>query len=827
MKFTHTLALMVVHLLVTSRLPAVTPTAEELAEAQRWARAAFEAIPQARPAEPFMMPYLKSGTIERNRVSGRTFRIGGKEYERGLHVPSVGKIVIHLPAPGMKFNARVGMDGNDVGYYDRSWKASIVAVVRAGEKEVFRSEALREGMAAAPVEVNLAGSTELTLEIEDAGGTAAWDQADWAEARVTTAEKKTLWLDELPLGPMPGSYPNEPPFSFRYGDQPSRELLKVWEVHRSRRAIDGERAEQTVTYTDPRTGLVVRAVAILYRDFPVIEWTVYFRNTGSAATPILADIQSLDFSLERNGDGEFILHHNKGTPNSPTDYQPFETVLERKAEKRLAAAGGRPTNTDLCFFNLEWPGQGAIIGLGWPGQWAAQFTRDEGRSLRVRAGQELTHFKLLPGEEVRTPLVALLFWKGDWIHGQSLWRRWMIAHNLPRPGGKLPPPQAAAGSNRQLSEMQEANEENQKAFLDRYLEEGLKIDYWWMDAGWYPFQTGWWNTGTWEPDPKRFPRGLRAISDYAHAKGVKTLVWFEPERVYRGTWLSEKHPDWLLGHEGDNRLLDLGNPQAREWLTNHIDQLLTEQGIDLYRQDFNFDPLPFWRANDAEDRQGITEIRHVEGYLAYWDELRRRHPNMLIDSCASGGRRNDLETLRRAVPLWRSDYAYDTTAMQDFTYGMATWIPYFGTGVNTFDAYGFRSQMTPALALGWDLRRKDRDYNSLRRIMAQWRQVADFYYGDYYPLLPYTTSDKEWLAWQFDRPEEGDGMVQVFRRPECSYETARLKLRGLEPTAHYKITNLDATGSTEISGKELTEQGLQVSLNHQPDSAVITYKRMR
>ena len=68
------------------------------------------------------------------------------------------------------------------------------------------------------------------------------------------------------------------------------------------------------------------------------------------------------------------------------------------------------------------------------------------------------------------------------------------------------------------------------------------------------------------------------------------------------------------------------------------------------------DPLSFWRDNDAEDRQGITEIRHVEGYLAYWDELRRRHPEMLIDTCASGGRRNDLETLRRAVPLLRSDF---------------------------------------------------------------------------------------------------------------------------------------------------------------------------
>jgi len=286
---------------------------------------------------------------------------------------------------------------------------------------------------------------------------------------------------------------------------------------------------------------------VVYHDFPTVEWTLYFKNTGTQDTPILEDIQALDARFERNAEGEFVLHHSKGSPESPTDYEPFATVLEPKAEKRISAPGGRPTKSDLCYFNLEWPGEGVIIALGWPGQWAAEFKRDDGRGLRVRAGQELTHFKLLPGEEVRSPLVALQFWKGDWIEAQNVWRRWMIAHNLPRPGRKLPPPQTAGGSGRLTIEMQEANEENQKAYLDQYLQSGLKLEYWWMDAGWYVFRPQWWSTGTWEPDPERFPHGLRPIADHAHAKGVKIIVWFEPERVTPGSWLYEKHPDWLLG----------------------------------------------------------------------------------------------------------------------------------------------------------------------------------------------------------------------------------------------------------------------------------------
>ena len=108
-----------------------------------------------------------------------------------------------------------------------------------------------------------------------------------------------------------------------------------------------------------------------------------------------------------------------------------------------------------------------------------------------------------------------------------------------------------------------------------------------------------------------------------------------------------------------------------------------------------------WRANDAPDRQGITEIRHVTGYLAYWDELRRRHPDMLIDTCASGGRRNDLETLRRAVPLWRSDYGYDDPpAMQNLTYGLALWVPYFGTGIRSSNVYSFPQHHGSGLGCG-------------------------------------------------------------------------------------------------------------------------------
>ncbi|HZT43043.1 MAG TPA: alpha-galactosidase [Chthonomonadaceae bacterium] len=647
---------------------------------------------------------------------------------------------------------------------------------------------------------------------------------------MATAKK---WAAEY-LGP---SAP--PPFSFIYAGRPSADLLPAWKPERVTRRLDRNRRELVLTWTDPATGLALRCVAIEYRDFPTLEWTLYLKNTGPADTPIIENLQALDIHVARGPRSEFLLHHNVGSPASPRDYSPLETPLGPNATARISAAGGRPTNSDLSYFNLAWGSEGMIVVVGWPGQWAATFDRDAETGIHLRAGQELTHFRLHPGEEVRSPLIVLQAWKGDWVRGQNLWRRWMMAHAMPRPGGKLPPPQMVASSSRAYEEMKHADEANQILHIDRYLEEGLKIDTWWMDAGWYVQQKGWPQTGTWEVDPARFPHGFKPISDHAHARGVKILVWFEPERVAEGTWLAENHPEWILGGKKGG-LLDLGNPEAWRWLVDHVDRLLTDNGIDVYRQDFNMDPLPFWQANDAPDRQGITEIKHVMGYLAYWDELRRRHPAMLIDSCASGGRRNDLETMRRAVPLWRSDYAYEPIGHQCQTYGISLWLPYYGTGtVATANApyygggwtpvepYAFWSNAAPSLGCGVDVRVPNLDYAALRRLFGQWREISPCYYGDYYPLTPTSQEDSVWIAWQLDRPEKDDGVVQAFRRPKCPEETLTVKLRGLDPQARYTVQNVDGSNQQQRSGRELMEAGLPITIQEPPGAAVITYRRIR
>jgi len=662
-----------------------------------------------------------------------------------------------------------------------------------------------------------------------------------AQIKIGSNNKDGKWQEEF------DSRKANPPFSFQYEGRSSNEFLQSCKFSADHKKLDQNRISHHLVWTDPKTGLQVNWEGLEYSDFNTMEWTVYLTNTGNKETPIIDSLKALDADFVRKPGQEYCLHHWAGTFVTADDFATRSTVLDSEKDMRFLPGGGRTTGKEWPYYNLETGDEGIIIVVSWAGRWYADFQREGRTNLHITAGQETTHFKLLPDEMVRTPMIVMQFWKGgDWIDAQNTWRQWMVKYNVPRPGNKLPRlPLLAACSSHQFAEMTQANEQCQKEFIQSYLDKGLKLDYWWMDAGWYvgAAEKGWPWTGTWEVDrsPNRFPNGLKAISDYAHSRGVKIIVWFEPERVAGGTWITTHHPEWVLGG-ANGGLFNLGNPEALEWMTNHIDKIITDEGIDFYRQDYNIDPLSFWRNNDTEDRQGITENKYVMGYLAYWDALLHRHPNMLIDSCASGGHRLDLETMRRAITLLRSDYLTEPVGQQGHTYGLSFWLPIHGTvynppnaggwgwganqGEKSYNPYVRRSNMCPTGNAVFDFRVEVNDA-LIQKLYQEWLEIGKDYLGDYYPLTKYNLSPEEWLGWQFDVKDKGEGFVQAFRRDGCIYKTAELKLRGLDPKATYLLKNYDVKGSTRATGQELMENGLSIEIPERPGAATIRYEKVK
>jgi alpha-galactosidase len=436
----------------------IKPTSQELRAEKNWlkehlldcklkpAQARPVDLPPSPPA-PGLDVFANNDAVTQNGRGAYRMKIGDKEYARGLYCHAVSKVDVRLPGPGRSFTAVVGLDHNDD---TARGKGSVIFTVKVGDKVAFQSEVMRFGTPAREVNVDLGGAGMFTLEVGDAGDGIGWDQCDWAEAKVTLADGNELWLGDMPLrdrrndagfAPIPRT--SELPISFVYGGQSSDELLAAWPKQATKRKLDASRSEQTFTWTDPQTGLEVRCVAVEYSDFPVAEWTVFFRNTGKTDTAILENIQPLDANFVRGGDGEFVLHGNKGDWCVPESYEPYQITLGPRSNERFAPDGGRPTNgpKGWPYFNLQRPGGGMIFAVGWPGQWACSFTRDAQRGLRIVAGQQLTHLLLQPGEEIRTPLIAALFWQGaDTVRAQNLWRRWFMAHNVPRLNGQTPPP---------------------------------------------------------------------------------------------------------------------------------------------------------------------------------------------------------------------------------------------------------------------------------------------------------------------------------------------------------------------------------------------------
>lgn len=810
---------------------AISPTPAEMAVARQWSAAKFLGTTASTPAAPYIEVVQNFGPVQVDSRGGKPLHFRDQDgrltnFKDGLycHAPSQLRVVLDKPAKG--FEALAGVDSND---QTANGQGSVVFLLKAGDDVLWKSDILTEGSSATRVLVDLAGKTEFSLVIEDGGNGNACDQADWAEARILCEDGTALKLSDLPMIDKTAfQFDSSPFFSFKYDGKDSASFPTSWKIERSSQEIDNARVRHTVTYSDPVTGLVVHCEGIQYKDFPTVEWTLHFKNTGSADTPIISDICAIDTSIDRDPYSEFLLHNIRGDNCTINSYEPIDTPLPPKMDLRIANTGGRPTQEAFPYFNIEWASQGVLYALSWAGQWQTTFTRNDSTALRISGGQELTHFVLHPGEEVRGPMVVLQFYKGEWLRAQNVWRQWMLAHNTPKPGGKpLEPFRSLCNGNFFPNLMTVADQE--RAFLERHIEEKVDFNCWWQDAGWYPCDGfGWPKTGTWEVDPGRFPKGLRELSDLVRQHGIVTMVWFEPERVHPGTWLTDNHPEWVHGGASGG-LLKLGDPACREWLTNHIDKLLTDQGIDYYRQDFNMDPLSFWRAADTDDRQGITEIRHVEGYLAYWDELIRRQPTRLIDSCASGGRRNDLETLRRAVPLLRSDWYWSPSGQQCLTYGLSLWIPYHGTGfIYDKDEYWIRSSMTPENSFGPGATGVEKtDFALLRRMTAEHHRIGQYLLGDFYPLTPYTQSEAHWMAWQFDRPDLGEGVVRVFRREGSIYESARLPLEGLDAEANYSIADIDSGEERVLGGQELMGTGLPVSMTERPSAKVYIYRRVR
>ncbi|MCX6219643.1 MAG: alpha-galactosidase [Bacteroidia bacterium] len=627
-----------------------------------------------------------------------------------------------------------------------------------------------------------------------------------------------------------------PPFSFVYGGKSSESFIKDWQYSAEKiKSTDPNVEEDIYTYSDKQSGLVVKCNVTLFNDFQAVEWVLKLTNNSERNSPLIERAAVIDYSFISKEKGSFILHHAKGSDAKMNDFQPIDETLQIGKNIYMTPAGGRSSdNTAFPFFNIETPGQqGIMVAVGWTGKWYADVLQANEKTVSLKSGMEKMQLALYPKEEIRSPKICLLFWKGkDRMVGHNQFRQFVLVHHTRKIDGKHvelpfstflaregPPP---------CNEHTCATESFSVAMINRHQQFNIVPEVFWLDAGWYACNGAWWKVGNWTPNIENFPNGLKPVTDAAHKVGAKFLLWFEPERVTKNTQFADKNPEWLLNLSGkDNALFNLGNNEARLWLTNYISDFLKKEGVDYYRQDFNFDPMPYWKANDKPDRTGISEIRHIEGLYAFWDSLLVRFPHLIIDNCSSGGRRIDLETISRSSPLWRTDYQYgEPDGSQNHTYGLNFYLPLHGTGNFNITPYHFRSNMSSSMVINWDINSKLHSMKELQKYFLDFKRLRPYYYGDYYPLTGTESmlQDNVWIAYQLNRQEQGDGIITAFRRKNCNDKSLTVQLRGVDPKENYELIDEDSQVRISKTGEELMK-GFTLNLNDKPGSLVIMYKK--
>ncbi len=596
------------------------------------------------------------------------------------------------------------------------------------------------------------------------------------------------------------------PFSFVFGGKPSCELLKNWKRTACAKDLPDSVRHQ-VGWTDSNSGLRVAAEVVVYKRYPAVDWVLRFENTGKQDTPILEQIEALDVTL---GTGRLeqpgILHHLAGDDCSERSFLPLTSQLHAGGNIRLAPNGGRSSNGTFPFFNFAYENRGLFTAIGWTGQWAASYQRDVAGPTRLRAGMERTHLRLHPGEAIRTPRILLMAWQGDLLAAHNRFRRLMLYHYTPKEQSRpLAVPIFWQGYDRYNGHPTWPTEAGQCQAAEIAAKTGC--DFLWLDAAWFPgnFPNG---VGNWTCKPKEFPLGLKPVSDACHRLGLKFIVWFEPERVAAGTKIAQEHPEFVFGG-ANGGLFKLNDSVARRWLTDLLVERIGEFGMDWYRNDFNIDPLPFWRQNDATDRQGMTEIRYVEGHYAMWDEMIARHPRLFIDNCASGGRRIDLETIQRSIALWRSDTACGSGRgdwHQAQAFGMNYYLPLHQICAWTPDSYEMRSTSGAGAIVQFAYLDGQFSIETARQAVAEVKENQKYFYGDFYPLSECSTDPTQFLAYQVHRADLRAGLVLAFRRAKCNVSAIRVALGGIEPEAECRVELFDEQRkktSKTMSGRTL------------------------
>lgn len=638
-----------------------------------------------------------------------------------------------------------------------------------------------------------------------------------ANAMSLTAEEKELcskWFDDN-FRSADGAYP----FTFKVDGEEFNPAEWDKKYEKSDKSYTGGKTENLVL-TNKEKGLEVTVEATVFAENATCQWTVYLENTGTGNSGVISDFYAFDSALPT---GDAQLYYSMGSDTAASDFSLIKKNLSL-IKKTFSGTDGKPTEAYLPYFNIYGEDYGVILGIGWTGQWEATLAESKGET-DITVKQENFNAYLLPGEEVRSPLVSLSFYyNSNPLKGFNLFRSWIMDCVYPE-----------SVTQNHYTVMEVAGPMSTRT-SDEIIEilDGIddsiyeQTDAFWMDAGWYSYNEGWHDgVGNWTVDTSRYDNGISELSGYAANKGLGHVLWYEPERVNPGTEfhkIGSEHEQWLIDVGDENIMWNLANEEAFDYYCEYLLNSMKENGITVYRQDFNFAPLEYWKKADKEyydGRMGICENHYVTNLYRFLDYLYENIDGLIIDNCASGGKRLDLEMTYRSIPFWRSDYNCDYhtdlfDATQSHTYGISFWLPITGSALYMQDEYAARSDIMPLMLMDF--------FSHTHPDFSFHHEQRELMAGNYYPL-DFGSFDKDKMhAMQYSTEDGLAGTALVYKRANVKDTEYTVRLNGLARATTYDVYDIDNPENVyTLTGDELMTDGITLTLPEGEKAIILMY----
>ena len=616
-----------------------------------------------------------------------------------------------------------------------------------------------------------------------------------------------------------------------------------------------------VEYTSPDGRLALTVDYQGYEGYPVWEMRPVLTCSETAESGIVTDFRSL--ALTRPCTKNSVrIRRITGSKTRLTDFMHQDATLMPRFgcdTLQMTTDDGTCASTWLPYFGVDFSAtDGLEVAVGWTGGWKADMRFQEVPSspnlFTMACGMEQTNFRMHPRERFQMPRMLVYERKDETVPDAMVrLHRFFIQCKAPRDssGELFKPllPLTAGGGNKTDQNMLSVIEKATFAF-------SAPFDTFWVDANWYgparelpqrPNCAGDWHlhVGDWRVNTWTHPDGdLSLVSDAARGAGMRFLLWFEPERCVKQAPVMETNPEYFHCVRENpldfQYLLDLGNDDAWNWAFDMVTRNIDESHVDIYRQDYNMGGRErrIWQEMDAPDRQGVSEIKHINGLWRFWQALHERYPDMLMENCASGGRRMDYVMMSLAHSYCRDDAHMVKNCdelTQNITLTSTPYIPFTGGETFTvpvYDTYAFLSRLgagtvfTPTDFDGMFIERDpvEKEVKWFDLMLNTAGRVRQYFMGDFYALTdPAANGSDVYCAYQLDDPKSAAGFFAVFRRAECPEEHFHLRLNAIDPAAQYEVESFDGE-KTRMTGRALADQLLDFP--EKRTCKLIFYKRI-